>query len=80
MLSWNCGTSRTAFSRGRVSVHCVAGGTDADQRREGDYLTKDERTDECLDVLKAAWTGEQPVSYDGRHYRFEDFTSDVKPW
>lgn len=70
------------FSGGRVSVHCVTGGTDADQRREGDYLTKDERyerTDEYLDVLKAVWTSTEPVSYDGRHYRFEDFTSEVTP-
>ncbi|HVX44245.1 MAG TPA: LLM class flavin-dependent oxidoreductase [Mycobacteriales bacterium] len=70
------------FSGGRVSVHIVTGGSDADQRREGDYLSKDERyarTDEYLDVLKAAWTSEDPVSYSGAHYRFEDFRSDVRP-
>jgi alkanesulfonate monooxygenase len=71
------------FTRGRVAVHIVTGGTDADQRREGDYLTKDERyarTDEYLDVLKAAWTSDEPVSYSGEHYRFEGFQSDVRPW
>jgi alkanesulfonate monooxygenase SsuD/methylene tetrahydromethanopterin reductase-like flavin-dependent oxidoreductase (luciferase family) len=30
-------------SDGRVTVHFITGGTDQEQQREGDYLTKDER-------------------------------------
>jgi alkanesulfonate monooxygenase len=70
------------FTGGRVAVHIITGGSDADQRREGDYLSKDERyerTDEYLDVLKAAWTRDDPISYAGSHYRFEDFRSDIRP-
>lgn len=40
---------------GRIAVHIITGGNDADQRRDGDYLGKDERyarTDEYLDVLR----------------------------
>ena len=31
------------FSGGRVAVHVITGGNDAEQRRDGDYLGKDER-------------------------------------
>jgi len=70
------------LSGGRVSVHIITGGSDADQRREGDYLGKDDRyarTDEYLDILKSAWTSDGPISYFGEHYRFEDFRSEVRP-
>ena len=44
------------FTGGRVAVHIITGGNDAEQRRDGDYLTKDERyarTDEYLDIAQA---------------------------
>lgn len=70
------------FSGGRTAVHIITGGNDAEQRRDGDHLAKDERyarTDEYLDVLKRAWTSEEPLSHEGRFYRFEDFLSEVRP-
>jgi alkanesulfonate monooxygenase len=70
------------FTGGRIAVHIITGGNDAEQRRDGDYLTKDERyarTDEYLDVLKQAWTARSPFGYQGEHYQVEDFYSDVKP-
>jgi alkanesulfonate monooxygenase len=69
------------FTGGRIAVHIITGGNDAEQRRDGDYLAKDERyarTDEYLDILKQAWTAEAPFSYQGEHYKAEDFYSDVK--
>jgi len=66
---------------GRIAVHIITGGSDAEQRRDGDYLTKDERydrTDEYLDIVKQAWTAAEPFSYHGRHYQVEDFYSAVK--
>ena len=45
------------FSGGRVAVHVITGGNDAEQRRDGDYLAKDERyarTDEYLEHPPAA--------------------------
>ena len=62
-------------------MHIITGGSDAEQRRDGDHLTKDERydrTDEYLDIVKQAWTAEEPFSYHGRHYQVEDFYSSVK--
>ena len=70
------------FSGGRVAVHIITGGHDTEQRRDGDYLSKDERyarTDEYLDVLKRTWTEDEPFGLDGQYYRFEDFHAEVKP-
>ena len=69
------------FTGGRIAVHIITGGSDAEQRRDGDHLSKDERyarTDEYLDILKQAWTSEKPFSYAGSHYQIEDFYSEVR--
>src|SRR5215475_5290996 len=71
-------TSLDQFTGGRIAVHIITGGHDAEQRADGDYLTKDERyarTDEYLDILKQAWTAPSPFGYQGEHYRVEDFHS-----
>ncbi|PKW17768.1 LLM class flavin-dependent oxidoreductase [Saccharopolyspora spinosa] len=67
---------------GRIAVHIITGGNDADQRRDGDYLGKEKRyarTDEYLDVLRRVWTAEGPVSHEGAHYRFDDYNAVVRP-
>jgi len=69
-------------SNGRMTVHFITGGTDHEQQREGDYLTKDERyerTRECMQIVKKAWTSREPFDYQGKHYKFADFVSDVFP-
>src|SRR5277367_1848640 len=66
------------FAGGRIGVHIITGGNDHEQRRDGDHLSKDERydrTDEYLEIVKQAWTAEEPFSYHGRHYQVEDFYS-----
>jgi alkanesulfonate monooxygenase len=70
------------FSGGRLAVHFISGGSDADQRRDGDFLSHDERyarTDEYLQVLKRVWTEDKPFDHNGRFYRFEQAFSEVKP-
>ncbi|MBB3257198.1 alkanesulfonate monooxygenase [Paraburkholderia bannensis] len=70
------------FSGGRLAVHFISGGSDADQRRDGDFLSHDERyarTDEYLQVLKRVWTEDKPFDHTGRYYRFEGAFSEVKP-
>jgi alkanesulfonate monooxygenase len=65
-----------------MTVHFITGGTDHEQQREGDYLTKDERyerTGECMQIVKKAWTSREPFDHTGRHYKFADFVSDVFP-
>jgi alkanesulfonate monooxygenase len=74
-------TTLDQFAGGRIGVHIITGGHDSEQRRDGDFLSKDDRyarTDEYLDVLKLAWTSETPFSYQGKYYQVEDHYSGVK--
>jgi alkanesulfonate monooxygenase len=67
---------------GRVAIHHITGGDEADQRREGDRLDHDERyrrTAEFMTVLRAVLTSEQPVDYDGEFYSFAGAHSQVRP-
>jgi alkanesulfonate monooxygenase len=69
------------FSGGRVAVHVISGGSDADQRRDGDFLDHDaryRRTDEYLDVLRALWTADGSVDHDGEFYRFQGASPAVR--
>jgi alkanesulfonate monooxygenase len=70
------------ISDGRLTVHFITGGNDHEQQREGDYLTKDERysrTREYIQIVKKAWTANEPFDHEGEHYRFTDFVSDIRP-
>lgn len=70
------------LSGGRATIHLITGGNDREQRREGDYLSKDDRylrTREYLQILTRAWTEHEPFDYHGRFYRFAGFVSDVFP-
>jgi alkanesulfonate monooxygenase len=70
------------ISDGRLNVHFITGGSTADQAAEGDFLSKDERyarTGEYIQIVKKAWTSKEPFSFDGAHYRFENFVSDIWP-
>ncbi|GAA3713627.1 LLM class flavin-dependent oxidoreductase [Streptomyces tremellae] len=70
------------ISEGRLTVHFITGGSDHEQGREGDTLTKDERygrTREYIEIVKKIWTTREPFDHEGEHYRFHDFVSDVFP-
>ncbi len=70
------------ISDGRVGIHIISGGSDIEQRREGDYTTKEERyarSDEFIQILRKVWYEDGPLSFEGKYYRFEDFETDVKP-
>ena len=71
------------IGRGRLGLHIISGGSDAEQAREGDYLTKSQRYDrseEFIGILRRVWTATGPVSHHGEYYRFEDFSTDIKPY
>ncbi|AFQ50754.1 LLM class flavin-dependent oxidoreductase [Burkholderia cepacia] len=71
------------FSRGRLAVHFISGGSDSEQQRDGDFLDHDARyarTDEYLGILRRIWTEAQPFDHDGAHYRFTQGFSEVKPF
>jgi len=70
------------ISDGRLNVHFITGGSTADQAAEGDFLTKDERyarTGEYIQIVKKALVHREPFSFDGAHYKFDNFVSDIWP-
>ncbi|SFQ11220.1 LLM class flavin-dependent oxidoreductase [Ralstonia sp. NFACC01] len=70
------------FTGGRLGVHFISGGSDSEQRRDGDYLDHDQRyarTDEYLGILRRIWTESKPFDHEGAFYRFEQGFSEVKP-
>lgn len=67
---------------GRIALHIISGGNDAEQQRDGDWLDHDaryRRTDEYLDVVRRMWTSDRPFDYEGEFYRVCNAFSDVKP-
>ena len=69
------------ITSGRIAVHFISGGSDDEQRRDGDWLDHDSRyrrTDEYLDVLKRLWTEDAPFDYEGEFYRFAQAYTDVR--
>jgi alkanesulfonate monooxygenase len=71
------------IGRGRLGIHIISGGSDAEQRREGDYLNKAQRyarSDEFIQILRKVWTEDGPFGFDGTYYKFEDFQSGIRPY
>ncbi|MBX6385611.1 MAG: LLM class flavin-dependent oxidoreductase [Microbispora sp.] len=67
---------------GRLALHVISGGEDADQRKDGDYeghAARYRRTDEFLDVVRRIWTADAPIDHAGEFYRFEQAWSDIRP-
>ncbi|CAK7562985.1 MAG: hypothetical protein SEPTF4163_000841 [Sporothrix epigloea] len=70
------------LSNGRAVVHFIAGGSDAEQAREGDFLAKDERyarLEEYIKILKRAWASAEPFDWDGKYYQFKNYSNRVRP-
>lgn len=71
------------FSRGRVALHTITGGSDADQARDGDFLPKERRyarTAEYMQVLKLAWTSPEPFDFEGEFYTVKDVRQGIRPY
>ena len=67
---------------GRVALHNVTGGSDADQRRDGDFVDKDSRyrrTAEFMEIVRATFASPDPIDHEGEFYRVEDAHSAVRP-
>jgi alkanesulfonate monooxygenase len=71
-----------AFHPGRIALHVISGGDDADQARDGDLSdkpTRYRRTDEFLDIVRQEWTSQVPFDYDGEFYQVRGAWSAVRP-
>jgi alkanesulfonate monooxygenase len=67
---------------GRVAIHHISGGDEADQQRDGDFTGHDRRyarTAEFMSVLRRELTATGPFDHDGEFYRVRGAYSDVKP-
>jgi alkanesulfonate monooxygenase len=67
---------------GRVAIHHITGGDEADQRRDGDRLGHDERyrrTTEFMTVLRALLISEEHLDHHGEFYDVADAHSEVRP-
>jgi alkanesulfonate monooxygenase len=67
---------------GRVAIHHISGGDEADQQRDGDFTGHDRRyarTAEFMGVLRRELTATEPFDHDGEFYRVRGAYSDVKP-
>ncbi|KAF2164732.1 hypothetical protein M409DRAFT_25125 [Zasmidium cellare ATCC 36951] len=70
------------LSKGRAVVHFIAGGSDAEQAREGDFLNKVERyerLEEYIRILRKAWSSTEAFDWEGKHYQFKQFQNRVRP-
>ena len=70
------------FSKGRIAVHIITGGSDEEMAKDGDHTSKAERyarTDEYLDIVRQEWTSAKPFDYKGHYYDVVQGFGAVKP-
>ena len=71
-----------AFHPGRIAMHVITGGDDADQARDGDWLDKParyRRSGEFLQIVKRVWASGEHLDHTGEFYRIKDAWSSVRP-
>ena len=67
------------LSNGRLTLGVGVGWMEEEFAAVGiDYAERNRRTEECIEVYKASWTGDL-ASFDGRYYSFSDISMDPKP-
>jgi alkanesulfonate monooxygenase len=67
---------------GRIAIHFITGGDEADQRREGDFVPHDARyarTGEVMSIVRRIWAEDSPFDYEGEFFRYQGAFSSVKP-
>ena len=69
------------LSGGRLAVHMIAGGSDADQAKDGDWTdhgARYRRTAEYIDLLRRTWTEPAPFDHQGEFYRTRGTYSEIR--
>src|SRR5262245_30705674 len=69
------------LSGGRLAVHIIAGGSDADQARDGDFAdhaARYRRVIEYITILERTWTSSVPFDHVGEFYRVSEAYSDIR--
>ena len=70
------------LSAGRGAVHIIAGADDREVQADGAFNTKEERyrrAGEYVEVMRRAWSAQEPFDYDGEFYTFKGAYASVRP-
>src|SRR5258708_35573195 len=69
------------LSGGRLAVHIIAGGSDADQAKDGDWTDHEaryRRAGEYISLLRRTWTEPAPFDHEGEFYRTRGTYSEIR--
>jgi len=69
------------LSHGRLAVHIITGGSDADQAKDGDWsdaATRYRRTAEYVALLRRTWTDPVPFDHQGEFYRTRGTYAEIR--
>jgi alkanesulfonate monooxygenase len=69
------------LSGGRLAVHIISGGSDADQAKDGDWTNHEaryRRSNEYITLLRRTWTEPAPFDHDGEFYRTRGTYSEIR--
>jgi alkanesulfonate monooxygenase len=69
------------LSAGRLAVHIIAGGSDAEQAKDGDWTDHDaryRRAAEYISLLRRTWTEPAPFDHAGEFYRTRGTFSEIR--
>jgi alkanesulfonate monooxygenase len=69
------------LSNGRLAVHIISGGSDADQAKDGDWTdpqTRYRRSSEYISLLRRTWTEPAPFEHAGEFYRTRETYSQIR--
>lgn len=70
------------LSKGRATVHIIAGPSDKELEADGDFTTKDERyarSREYVGIMRDVWTKDAPFDHAGEFFRFNQAYMPIKP-
>jgi alkanesulfonate monooxygenase len=69
------------LSKGRLAVHIITGGSDAEQAKDGDWTdhaARYQRTAEFVSLLRRTWTEPAPFDHEGEFYRTRGTYSEIR--
>jgi alkanesulfonate monooxygenase len=70
-------------SQGRAAIHIITAANDRETQCDGDFFTKEERyhrSREFVEILRRMWATKEPVSHDGRFYKFNESLPEIGPY
>ena len=69
------------LSRGRLAVHIISGGSNADQAKDGDWTDHEaryRRSGEYVSLLRRVWTEPAPFDHQGEFYRTRGTYAEIR--